>query len=92
MEAIHRLIVLKAASGFCSRVGDMFRFGQSTRFYVFNGPQDMMPEEGLNRSQRRLAAKLEEAQRQKEKDEEVRSCESISPLNDDTVLVCDLFV
>ena len=57
-----------------ARVGDMFRFGQSSRFYVFNGPEDLMPQEGLNRSQRRLAAKLEAALKQKQRDEEVWEC------------------
>jgi len=35
------------------RVGDTFRLGQSTRLYVVGGPEQMMPEEGLSREQRK---------------------------------------
>eukprot|EP00877_Chromochloris_zofingiensis_P009069 jgi/Chrzof1/4415/Cz14g12090.t1 len=53
------------------RVGDIIRFGQSSRMYVLSGPSDLMPEEGLSRLQRRQLALLEAAQRQKEKDTQI---------------------
>jgi hypothetical protein len=44
-------------------VGDTFRFGQSSRMYILGGPAELMPEEGLNRLQRRQLAALEAAQK-----------------------------
>ena len=41
------------------RVGDMFKFGRSTRMYILGGPDELRPEEGLTRDQRRTAALLE---------------------------------
>lgn len=43
------------------RVGDLIKFGQSTRMYVFCGPAELMPEEGLTRDQKRHLATLEVA-------------------------------
>jgi len=40
-------------------VGDLLRFGQSTRMYLLCGPAELMPEEGLTRDQRRHLAALE---------------------------------
>lgn len=44
------------------RVGDTFRFGQSSRMYVLTGPQDLMPQEGLSKQQKKQLAMLEAAQ------------------------------
>lgn len=33
------------------RVGDMFKFGRSTRMYILGGPADLMPKEGLTKKQ-----------------------------------------
>lgn len=44
------------------RVGDTFRFGQSSRMYVLTGPQDLMPQEGLSKQQKKQLALLEAAQ------------------------------
>ena len=41
------------------RVGDMMRFGLSTRLYLFGGPEELRPEEGLSKLQRRQLAALE---------------------------------
>ncbi len=41
------------------RVGDIFKFGRSTRMYILGGPEELRPEEGLTRDQRRTAALLE---------------------------------
>lgn len=46
----------------CHRVGDTFVFGQSSRMFVLTGPPELMPEEGLNKQQRRQLAMLEAAQ------------------------------
>ena len=35
------------------RVGDTFKLGQSSRLYLLGGPEQMMPEEGLSREQRK---------------------------------------
>ena len=40
-------------AGECCRVGDTFKLGQSTRLYLLGGPEQMMPEEGLSREQRK---------------------------------------
>lgn len=36
-------------------VGDVVRFGQSSRLYLFTGPAELMPEEGPSLEQRRMA-------------------------------------
>ena len=41
------------------RVGDMVKFGLSTRLYLFGGPEELRPEEGLSKLQRRQLAALE---------------------------------
>lgn len=46
----------------CLRVGDTFIFGQSSRMFVLTGPAELMPEEGLNKQQRKQLAMLEAAQ------------------------------
>jgi hypothetical protein len=40
-------------------VGDIIKFGRSTRLYIFGGPTELMPEEGLTRDQRRSLAAME---------------------------------
>ncbi len=37
----------------------MFKFGRSTRMYILGGPEELRPEQGLTRDQRRTAAALE---------------------------------
>ena len=49
-------------------VGDMLRFGESSRVYILCGPAELMVEEGPSREQRRQAAALEALRRRKEKD------------------------
>jgi hypothetical protein len=44
------------------RVGDTFVFGSSSRMFVLIGPPELMPEEGLNKQQRKQLALLEAAQ------------------------------
>ena len=41
------------------RVGDVLRFGQSSRLYLYGGPEELMPEEGLTKSQRKQTALIE---------------------------------
>ena len=48
------------------RVGDQIRFGLSTRTYVLQGPQHLMPEEGLSRAERLQLRQLEAAAAQAE--------------------------
>ncbi len=43
----------------CHRVGDMIKFGLSTRLYLFNGPEELRPEEGLSKLQKKQLAVLE---------------------------------
>lgn len=43
----------------CHRVGDMIRFGLSTRLYLFNGPEELRPAEGLSKLQKKQLAALE---------------------------------
>ncbi|KAF5836383.1 SMAD/FHA domain-containing protein [Dunaliella salina] len=50
------------------RVGDTLKFGQSGRLYLLCGPDELLPEEGLTRSQKAQLAQLEYAQRMKERD------------------------
>jgi hypothetical protein len=45
------------------------RFGQSSRVYVLTGPTELMPQEGLNKPQRKQLALLEAAQARKEAEE-----------------------
>ena len=49
-------------------VGSTFKLGQSTRIYILNGPQELMPEEGLNKAQRKQLAQMEHARLMMEKD------------------------
>eukprot|EP00803_Ostreobium_quekettii_P004265 evm.model.scf_1451.5 EVM.evm.TU.scf_1451.5 scf_1451:28607-38773(+) len=67
------------------RVGDTFRFGQSSRLYVLQGPQELMPKEGLNRSQKLLAAKLAAARKQQERDEE-KACSQMNEVISGTAM------
>lgn len=51
----------------CSRrVGDTLRYGSSSRLFVFGGPAELMPEEGLTRRQKQQLAALQYAQKAKE--------------------------
>jgi hypothetical protein len=45
-------VAARDAGAFC-RVGDTFKLGQSSRLYLLGGPEQMMPEEGLSREQRK---------------------------------------
>lgn len=49
----------------------MFKIGASSRLYVFHGPADMMPQEGMNRHQKLMMGKLMEAEKQRERDKQV---------------------
>jgi pSer/pThr/pTyr-binding forkhead associated (FHA) protein len=49
-------------------VGDMLRFGESSRIMILCGPAELMVEEGPSREQRKQAAALEALKRRKEKD------------------------
>jgi len=49
-------------------VGDMLRFGESSRITILCGPAELMVEEGPSREQRKQAAALEALSRRKEKD------------------------
>lgn len=42
----------------CS-VGDLVRFGQSSRMFLVSGPQELMPEEGLSKRQQHQLRVLE---------------------------------
>ena len=37
----------------------MIKLGQSSRTFILGGPQDLMPEEGLSRQQRKALAAME---------------------------------
>jgi len=52
-------------------VGDHIRFGESSRLHLLGGPSELLPEEGLNREQRRQAAALRALRARKEHDEQV---------------------
>ena len=47
----------KACAVAC-RVGDLIKFGQSTRLCLLGGPEELLPDEGLNREQRRQQAAM----------------------------------
>ena len=40
-------------------MGDIIKFGQSSRLFIINGPQDLMPEEGLTKTQKLQLRALE---------------------------------
>ena len=50
------------------RVGDMLRFGESSRTHILCGPVELMAQEGPSREERRQAAAMNALQRRKEKD------------------------
>lgn len=52
-------------------VGHTLKFGTSSRLYLFDGPQELMPAEGLNKEQRRQLRALEFSRKMQEKDAEV---------------------
>lgn len=52
------------------RVGDQMRIGNSDRVYVLNGPQDLMPAEGMSRAEKQQAEVLEAYRRNKKAEEE----------------------
>jgi hypothetical protein len=57
------LLLLLLSSPLCLyRVGDTFVFGQSSRMFVLTGPAELMPQEGLNKQQRKQLQLLEAAQ------------------------------
>ncbi|KAL3145623.1 hypothetical protein ABBQ32_003168 [Trebouxia sp. C0010 RCD-2024] len=53
------------------RVGDMIKFGLSTRLYLFGGPEELRPEEGLSKLQRRQLAALEAKEKRQAKETQV---------------------
>ncbi|KAG1652378.1 hypothetical protein FOA52_007231, partial [Chlamydomonas sp. UWO 241] len=52
-------------------VGSTFKMGQSSRIYVFSGPSDLMPEEGLSRAQKKQLAQMEYSRKMAKKEQEV---------------------
>ncbi|DBB07161.1 TPA: hypothetical protein ACH3X1_011731 [Trebouxia sp. C0004] len=50
------------------RVGDMIRFGLSTRLYLFGGPEDLRPAEGLSKLQKKQLAGLEAKEKRQAKE------------------------
>uniref|UniRef100_A0A1D2AAS5 FHA domain-containing protein n=1 Tax=Auxenochlorella protothecoides TaxID=3075 RepID=A0A1D2AAS5_AUXPR len=50
------------------RVGDIVRFGQSSRLYLFTGPAELLPEEGPSRDQRMQLKALEAMAARKERE------------------------
>ncbi|KAL3681305.1 hypothetical protein R1sor_024261 [Riccia sorocarpa] len=50
-------------------VGDIIRFGLSTRLYHFQGPTEFLPEEGLSKGERHAVRMLELAQDKAEKEQ-----------------------
>ncbi|KAG6551090.1 hypothetical protein Mapa_007325 [Marchantia paleacea] len=52
-------------------VGDIVRFGYSTRLHHFQGPTEFMPEEGLSKAERRAVRLLEAAQERAEREQSV---------------------
>jgi hypothetical protein len=65
----------------CHRVGDTIKFGQSSRMYIFGGPEELMPAVGLSAAQKKQLAVLEAAKRQKEVDEEKARAQMVAALN-----------
>ncbi|KAK9842408.1 hypothetical protein WJX84_012265 [Apatococcus fuscideae] len=53
------------------RVGDVLRFGQSSRLYLYGGPEELMPEEGLTKSQRKQTALIEAKESRKEREAQI---------------------
>jgi len=52
-------------------VGDTLKFGHSNRIYLLCGPDELLPEEGLTKSQKAQLAQMEYSQRMKERDRKV---------------------
>ncbi|BBN15508.1 hypothetical protein MPTK1_6g20140 [Marchantia polymorpha subsp. ruderalis] len=52
-------------------VGDIVRFGYSTRLHHFQGPTEFMPEEGLSKAERRAVRLLEAAQERAEREQSI---------------------
>jgi len=53
------------------RVGDVVRFGQSSRLHIFQGPEQLMPKEGPNRQQKQQLLALEAAAKEKFEKEQI---------------------
>lgn len=56
-DAMPAAFLCKACAVAC-RVGDLIKFGQSTRLCLLWGPEELLPDEGLNREQRRQQAAM----------------------------------
>lgn len=54
------------------RVGDVIKFGQSTRLYIVQGPPELMPEEGPSKQQRQEMMVLAAQADRKERDAQVQ--------------------
>lgn len=59
------------------RVGDQMKIADSERIYVLNGPQDLMPAQGLSREEKRQALALE-AYKKRKVEEEKRAIEQMT--------------
>jgi hypothetical protein len=62
------------------RVGDMVRFGQSSRLYVLQGPAELMPEEGPSAGERREMAALAVAAERQEREAQVAKAQMAAAL------------
>ncbi len=54
------------------RVGDTIKFGSSSRLWVLCGPAELLPPEGLTKSQKKQLAQLEYSAKVANKEKEVR--------------------
>ncbi|KAK3267196.1 hypothetical protein CYMTET_24234 [Cymbomonas tetramitiformis] len=54
-------------------IGDVLKFGNSTRMYLFGGPQELIPEKGLSQSDRRHLAQLHSKAKEEQGEEEIRA-------------------
>ncbi|KAK9805589.1 hypothetical protein WJX72_006586 [[Myrmecia] bisecta] len=63
------------------RVGDILRFGQSTRMYIFNGSTELMPEEGLTRQQRQTLRALEAKEARQEREAQIAKAQMEAALH-----------
>lgn len=62
------------------RVGDMIRFGLSTRLYLFNGPEELRPAEGLSKLQKKQLAALEAKEKRQAKEAQLAKAQKDAAL------------
>ncbi|KAK9833306.1 hypothetical protein WJX81_005069 [Elliptochloris bilobata] len=61
-------------------VGDLLKFGGSSRMYLFCGPAELMPEEGLTRKQKQQLAAMEAKEARREREAQVAKAQMDSAL------------